>query len=182
MPNSSSHRASTCPKGRSRLLDSRRICPLNRVGKRDHAPGDTPSTVQERHRLDPRPLQPEPQQNADPSTVKMTADMVDDDLGRGSSAWFTRALAVQKQHQTPPEIDFTPPVIGPQWTIIGDYIAGATSPLAAPTPSNLRPSALARKNPGQPATTIVFFGRQTGKMSPPKLQSYRQEFAVLART
>ena len=29
-----------------------------------------------------------------------------------------------KQHQTPPEIDFTPPVTGPQWTIIGDYIAG----------------------------------------------------------
>ena len=51
-------------------------------------------------------------------------DMVDDDPGRGSSAWFTRALAVQKQHQTPPEIDFMPPVIGPQWMIIGDYIAG----------------------------------------------------------
>ena len=54
----------------------------------------------------------------------MMADMVDDDLGRGSSAWLTRALAVQKQHQTPPEIDFTPPVFGPQRTIIGDYIAG----------------------------------------------------------
>ena len=60
----------------------------------------------------------------DPATVKIMADMVDDDLGQGSSAWFTRALAVQKQHQTPPEIDFMPPVIGPQWTIIGDYIAG----------------------------------------------------------
>ena len=54
----------------------------------------------------------------------MMAGMVDKDLGRGSSAWFTRALAVQEQHQTPPEIDLTPPVIGPQWTIVGDYIAG----------------------------------------------------------
>ena len=60
----------------------------------------------------------------DPATVKMMADMVDDDLGRGSLAWLTKALAVQKQHQTPPEIDFTPRVIGPQWTIIEDYIAG----------------------------------------------------------
>ena len=60
----------------------------------------------------------------DPGTFKMMADMVDDDLGRWSSAWFTRALAFQKQHQTPPEIEFMPPVIGPQWMIIGDYIAG----------------------------------------------------------
>ena len=60
----------------------------------------------------------------DPASVKMMADMVDDGLGRGYSAWFTRALAVKKQHQTPPEIDFTPPVIGPQWIIIGNYIAG----------------------------------------------------------
>ena len=30
----------------------------------------------------------------DPATVKMMAHMVDDDLDRGSSAWFTRALAV----------------------------------------------------------------------------------------
>ena len=34
----------------------------------------------------------------DPGTFKMMADMVDDDLGRWSSAWFTRALAFQKQH------------------------------------------------------------------------------------
>ena len=60
----------------------------------------------------------------DPGTFKMMADMVDDDLGRWSSAWFTRALAFQKQHQTPPEIEFMPPVIGPQWTVVGDYIAG----------------------------------------------------------
>ena len=60
----------------------------------------------------------------DPATFKMTADMVDNDLGRWSSAWFTRALVFQKQHQTPPEIEFMPPVIGPQWTIIGNYIAG----------------------------------------------------------
>ena len=60
----------------------------------------------------------------DPATFKMMADMVDDDLGRWSSAWFTRALAFQKQHQIPPEIKFMPPVIGPQWTIIVDYIAG----------------------------------------------------------
>ena len=60
----------------------------------------------------------------DPATVKMMAEMVDDDLGRGYSAWFTRALAVQKQHQTPPEIDFTPPVIGPQLIVIENYIAG----------------------------------------------------------
>ena len=32
----------------------------------------------------------------DPATFKMMADMVDDDLGRWSSAWFTRALAFQK--------------------------------------------------------------------------------------
>ena len=38
----------------------------------------------------------------DPGTFKMMADMVDDDLGRWSSAWFTRALAFQRQHQTPP--------------------------------------------------------------------------------
>ena len=60
----------------------------------------------------------------DPVIFKMMADMVDDDLGRGSLAWFTRALAYQKQYETPPEIEFMPPVIGPQWTIIGDYIAG----------------------------------------------------------
>ena len=50
----------------------------------------------------------------DPGTFKMMADMVDDDLGRWSSAWFTRALAFQTQHQAPPEIEFMPPVIGPQ--------------------------------------------------------------------
>ena len=44
----------------------------------------------------------------DPATVKMTADMVDDDLDRGSSAWFTRAMAVQKQHQTPPKSTLRP--------------------------------------------------------------------------
>ena len=60
----------------------------------------------------------------DPGTFKMMTDMVDDDLGRWSSAWFTRALAFQKQHQTPPEIKFMPPMIGPQWMVIGDYIAG----------------------------------------------------------
>ena len=78
----------------------------------------------------------------DPGTFKMMADMVDDDLGRWSSAWFPRALAFQKQHQTPPEIEFMPPVIGPQWTIIGDYIAGgglrnvttpSTYPIKSPT-------------------------------------------------
>ena len=95
----------------------------------------------------------------DPGTFKMMADMVDDDLGRWSSAWFTRALAFQKQHQTPLEIEFMPPVIGPQWMIIGDYIAGGglrNVTLATPTPSNLRRSALARKNLGQPATISVF--------------------------
>ena len=60
----------------------------------------------------------------DPGTFKLMADRVDDDLGRWSSVWFTRVLAFQKQHQTPPEIEFMPPVIGLQWTIIGDYIAG----------------------------------------------------------
>ena len=60
----------------------------------------------------------------DPATFKLMADMVDDDLGRWSLAWLTRALAFQKQHQTPPEIEFMPPVIGPQWMMIGDYIAG----------------------------------------------------------
>ena len=60
----------------------------------------------------------------DPAAFKMIADMVDDDLGRWSSAWFTRALAFQKQHQMPPEIEFMPPVIGPQWMIMVDYIAG----------------------------------------------------------
>ena len=60
----------------------------------------------------------------DPGTFKMMVDMVDDNLGRWSSVWFTSALAFQKQHQTPPEIEFMPPVFGPQWTIIGDYVAG----------------------------------------------------------
>ena len=49
----------------------------------------------------------------DPTIFKKMAGMVDDDLGRWSLAWFTRALAFQKQHQTPPEIEFMPPVIGP---------------------------------------------------------------------
>ena len=78
----------------------------------------------------------------DPGMFKMMADMFDDDLGRWSSALFTRALAFQKQHQTPQEIEFMPPVIGPQWTIIGDYIAAgglrnvtarSTYPIKSPT-------------------------------------------------
>ena len=78
----------------------------------------------------------------DPGTFKMMADMADDDLGRWSSASFTRALAFQKQHQTPPEIEFMPPVIGPQWTVIGHYFAGgelrnvtarSTYPIKSPT-------------------------------------------------
>ena len=48
------------------------------------------------------------------ATFKMVADMVDDDLGRWSSAWFTRAMVFQKHHKTPPEIEFMPRVIGPQ--------------------------------------------------------------------
>ena len=60
----------------------------------------------------------------DPETFKMMGEIFDNDLGRLSSAWFTRALAFQKQHQTSPEIEFMPPAIGPQWMIIGDYIAG----------------------------------------------------------
>ena len=60
----------------------------------------------------------------DPATFKMVVDMVDDDLGRWSSAWFTRAMVFQKHHKTPPKIEFMPRVIGPQWTIIGDYIVG----------------------------------------------------------
>ena len=78
----------------------------------------------------------------DPATFKMMADIVDDDLGRWSSAWFARALALQKQHRTPPEIEFMPPVIGTRWTTIGDYIAGgrlrnvtarSTYPIKSPT-------------------------------------------------
>ncbi|CAN0224997.1 unnamed protein product [Ascophyllum nodosum] len=120
----------------------------------------------------------------DPATVKMMADMVDDDLGRASLAWFTRALAVQKQHQTPPEIDFTPPVIGPQWTIIGDYIAGGGlhNVTARSTHSIKSPTKRPRsEKSGAASNNYCFFGRQTGRMSPPKLQSYRQEYAVLAR-
>ena len=60
----------------------------------------------------------------DPATFKMMVDMMGDDLGRWSSAWFTRALTFQKQHQTPPEIESMPSVIRSQWTIIGDYTAG----------------------------------------------------------
>ena len=77
----------------------------------------------------------------DPATVKMMAEMVDDNLGRGYSAWFIRALAVQKQHQTPPEIDFTPPVIGPQWIIIGNYIAGGgLNNVLAPSTESIKSS------------------------------------------
>ena len=96
----------------------------------------------------------------DPGTFKMMADMVNDDLGRWSSAWFITALAFQKQHQTPPEIEFMPPVIGPQWTVIGDYIAGGglrNLTARSTYPSNLRRSALARKNLGQPVTTSAFW-------------------------
>ena len=96
----------------------------------------------------------------DPGTFKMMVDMVDDDLGRWSSALLTRALAFQKQHQKPPEIEFMPPVIGPQWTVIGITSRAedcATLPLAAPTPSNLQRSALGWKHLGQPVITSAFW-------------------------
>ena len=120
----------------------------------------------------------------DPATVKMMAEMVDDGPGLGYSAWFTRALAVQKQHQTPPEIDFTPPVIGPQWIIIGKYIAGGglDNVFARSTQSIKSPTKRPRsEKPGAASNNYCLFGRQTRRMSPPKLQSYRQEYAVLAR-
>ena len=44
--------------------------PWDRVGRRDHTPGDTPPTVQKRHRLDPRPLPPAPRKNARPRDVQ----------------------------------------------------------------------------------------------------------------
>ena len=43
--------------------------PWDRVGRRDHAHGDAPSTVQKRNRLDRRPLPPAPQQNVGPYDV-----------------------------------------------------------------------------------------------------------------
>ena len=98
--------------------------PWDRVGRRDHAPGDIRQRFRNGTDLIYDYCRQRRSKVQDPATFKMMANIVDADLGRWSSAWFTRALAFQKQHQTPPEIEFMPPVIRPQWTIIGDYIAG----------------------------------------------------------
>ena len=58
----------------------------------------------------------------DRATFDMVAKMIDDDLAEWTSARLTKTLAFRK-HQIPPHIEGMPPVIGPQWQIVGDFIA-----------------------------------------------------------
>ena len=59
----------------------------------------------------------------DQATFDIVAKMIDDDLAEWTSMWLTKTLAFRKKHQSPPHIEDMPPVIGPQWQIVGDFIA-----------------------------------------------------------
>ena len=59
----------------------------------------------------------------DRATFDMVAKMIDDDMAEWTSAWLTETLAFRKKHQNPPHIEDMPPVIGPQWQTVGDFIA-----------------------------------------------------------
>lgn len=59
----------------------------------------------------------------DEATFDMVDDLVDDDLRDWSSALANTALSFKKQHPNPPEIELMPPVVGPRWNVVADFIS-----------------------------------------------------------
>lgn len=54
----------------------------------------------------------------------MLADMVDEDLGLWAAAWLAETVTFTKEYDTAPSIEQMPPVMGPQWTVLANFIAG----------------------------------------------------------
>ena len=85
----------------------------------------------------------------DTRVFQMIADIVNDDLKTWAAEWLCAAVKFRTIYDAPPTIEHFPPVMGPQWTDLRDFIgSGGLRQIALRQTAVMSPTKRSRESNG----------------------------------